>query len=130
MAKSEVPEIKWASPTETVVFIHNGGHIKQSINRKIVENLEPRYVSYMNKIRDQLKDPADVKEDFVGMSAAALVVAMFHQERGHDAVWLKFLVEMAAETLELIQRLRTLDRSILINAVYTIDQTQAREFGI
>jgi hypothetical protein len=127
---NQVPEIKWASPTETIVFMHNGEHIKSSINRKIEEQLKPRYVSYMNRIRNALKDPEGTKEEDSGMSAAALVMAFFAKERSNDAEWLRFLAKQAAETLEIIDRLRAIDRSILINALYTIDQKQAKEFGV
>lgn len=129
MAK-EVPEIKWANPNETIVFMHTGEHIKKSIHRKIEEQLKPRYVSYMNRIRDSLKDPQDVKDEDVNKAAAALVMALFSKERGTDAEWLKFMCQMAAETLETIDRLHSIDRSILINALYTIDQNQAKEFGV
>lgn len=125
-----VKEIRWAHEREAVVLMHSGAHIKSCINRKLVEQLKPKYTRYMDKITAAIKDEPDTATEHAFKKAASMVCALYLVEGGSDAMWLKHLAMEAAETLQTIEKLQTIERNMIENAVYVISYDQAAEYGV
>lgn len=113
--------IEWADKTQGPVFYIPAVLLRQAIERKMRDQLRPATEALRNNLLAKIPD---------NKVAVDALIAMFGVDAGVEAMYVRQTAEETARLLETLARLEMVNRNLIQDATYVLDEAQLKEYGL
>lgn len=131
MATPEGLYMEWASKKDGPVFYIPGTMLRHAMEIKQRDQYKPA----LEKLRNGLIHSIELLDNTDGQTVGAdvvanLMIAMFGENSGRDALYIRGLAEETAILLQKAADLNMVCRNLVDGATYVLDEDQLREYGL